>query len=73
LFVSLIASLFVHLSLLISWVYFFVSIIIVNGLILNYTQTMDRNSTHTNLAKNPMQPQNKIKPKERKQVTETTK
>jgi hypothetical protein len=29
--------------------------------------------THTHLAKNPTWSQNKIKPKERKQMTETTK
>jgi hypothetical protein len=51
--------------------FFLVSFTIVNWQILNYTQIRAEN-THTHLATNPIQPQNKIKPRERKQVTETT-
>jgi hypothetical protein len=39
---------------------------------LNYTQTRGRNSRHTHLATNPIKPENKIKPRGRKQMTETT-
>jgi hypothetical protein len=43
----------------------------VNELIVNYTET-GTEIAHTYLATNPIQPQNKIKPKERKQETEIT-
>jgi hypothetical protein len=63
--------LFVHLSPFISLGSFVVvSFIIVNELLLNYTQTRERNSTHTLLAKNPIQSQ--IKSRKRKQVIEIT-